>query len=679
MHALFAAATTLGAFLLFLVQPLLGRFVLPWFGGGSTVWTVCMLFFQAGLLAGYLYAHLLVLRLPARRGVVLHAALLALSLLTLPLTPEAPAPETPPTVGILLVLFLSVGVPYAILSATAPLVQAWAARVERAREPYRLYAWSNAGSLVALLAYPLLVEPALGLSAQAATWSVAYAAFALLLAACGVATWRRAGTTVAPVDAEPVGPPPSRADRVLWVALSACGSTLLLATTDRMSEDISATPFLWVVPLALYLLSFIICFGRPRLASPVFWIPALVIALFGQTMALHRGAVLGLPWQLALHAGGLFAGCMVLHGDLVRHRPPPGWLTGFYLATATGGAIGGLLVGVGAPRLLPLRVELHVAMVLTAALPLSIAWRARRRVAMRGEPRWVWLLPAMAVAFLAWGLYRHAATSYAGSRWMARGFHGVLKVKHTPARAPEGPSLRLLHGRIMHGRQYTDARRRDPTSYYGPRSGLGLLFRWGQDLPPRHIGAIGLGVGTVAAFGRCGDSITFYEIDPLVLRAARTWFSFLSETCAEVDTVLGDARLTLSRTDAVYDVLVLDAFSGDAIPAHLLTREAMELYDARLARDGVLAINVSNRHLDLRPIVRAHAAHLGMELSEITSEGEPKRALNRARWILLTRRPELRSWVTKEGELDLVDASVRQTWTDDHAPLLPILRAFQRR
>lgn len=656
-----------------MVQPLLGRYVLPWFGGGSTVWTVCMLFFQVGLLAGYLYAHLLVLRLPARRGVVLHGILVAFSLLALPLAPTAPGPSETPTVGILVVLALAVGAPYAVLSATAPLVQAWAARVERSREPYRLYAWSNGGSLLALLAYPLLVEPNFGLGIQAASWSVGYAAFVVVLAGCGVATWRYGS---APLVDAPAGDPPRPGDRPLWVAASATGSTLLLATTDRMSEDISAAPLLWVVPLALYLLTFVICFGRPRWATPFVWIPVLVVALFGQAMALHRGAVLGLPWQLALHSFGLFAGCMVLHGDLVRMRPGAAHLTGFYLATSFGGALGGLFVGVVAPQVLPLRVELHLAMGVTAALPLLVAWRARRRVPMRAEPPWLWLAPWGAVGLLCWSLYGQAEVTYAGSRWIARGFHGVLKVKRTTGEHPEGPSLRLLHGRIMHGRQYTDERRHDPTSYYGPRSGLGLYFQWAGDEEPRRVGAIGLGVGTIAAFGRCGDTVRFYEIDPLVETAARAWFSYLEESCAETDVVLGDARLTLESDDVVFDVLVLDAFSGDAIPAHLLTREAMDLYDRRLTRGGALLINVSNRHLDLRPVVREHAAYLGMEVTEITSHGDPSRALNRARWVILTRRPELKVWVTAAGELDLVDASARVVWTDDHAPLFPILKAL---
>ncbi len=656
-----------------MVQPLLGRYVLPWFGGGSTVWTVCMLFFQIGLLAGYLYAHLLVLRLPARRGVILHGVLVGLSLLALPLAPTAPGPSESPTLGILVVLALAVGAPYAVLSATAPLVQAWAARVERGREPYRLYAWSNAGSLLALLAYPLLVEPNLGLGVQTATWSVGYVVFAVVLAGCAVATWRHGS---APLVDAPAGEPPRAGDRPLWIALSACGSTLLLATTDRMSEDISAAPFLWVVPLALYLLTFVVCFGRPRWATPFIWIPVLVLALFGQAMALFRGATLGLPWQFALHSFGLFAGCMVLHGDMVRMRPGSAHLTGFYLATSFGGALGGLFVGVLAPRLLPLRIELHVAMVATAALPIFIAWRARRRVPMRAEPAWLWLAPWGLVALLGWNLYSQAALTYAGSKWIARGFHGVLKVKQTAAEHPEGPSLRLLHGRIMHGRQYTDARRQDATSYYGPRSGLGLYFRWAAEQKPRRVGAIGLGVGTIAAFGRCGDTVRFYEIDPLVERAARTWFTFLEESCADVDVVLGDARLTLEVDETVFDVLVLDAFSGDAIPAHLLTREAIDLYDRRLTRDGVLLINVSNRHLDLRPVVREHAAYLGMEATEVTSVGNPKHALNRARWVMLTRRPELKVWVTAQGELDLIDASARTLWTDDHAPLFPIMKAL---
>ncbi len=675
MRALFAAATLAGAFLLFGVQPLLGRLVLPWFGGGPTVWTVCMLFFQAGLLAGYAYAHLLALRLPTRRGVALHLALVGLALLTLPIAPEPPEDAgVEPTGAILAALAGAVGLTYVALAATAPLIQAWAARIERTREPYGLYAWSNAGSMAALLAYPLLIDQVVGVHTQAVGWSVAFGLFAVLLAACGVAAWRRG---VAHLEPEAAAPPPSAGRVGLWIALSCAGSTLLLGVTDRISEDVSASPFLWVVPLALYLLTFVLCFGRPGVANRMVWGPALGVVLAAQALALFDGAGLPLPAQLAIHCTALFVGCMALHGDLVRLRPDPAHLTRFYLATALGGALGGVLVGVVAPRLLTLRFELHLAMVAVPLLFLYVAWRERQAVEMRGEPGWVWLLPLGLVAGLGLALAVQISGTARGAEWVARGFHGVLKVKSLPEGARRGPSRRLLHGNIMHGLQYTDERRPTPTSYYGPRSGIGLLFRWGAERPPRQVATVGLGVGTIAAFGRCGDTLDFYEIDPLVEVAAREWFSYLPDSCAESRVRIGDGRLLLSRAAETYDVIVLDGFTGDAVPTHLLTREAFEIYDARLARDGVLAVNVSNRHLDLRPVVRAHADALGMAFSNVTSRPDYSRALNLARWVLLSRRADLHAWLLAQGELDDVDESERLDWTDDHAPLWPLLRAFR--
>lgn len=673
--AIYIAATFTSAFLVFLVQPMLGRFVLPWFGGGPSVWTLCLLFFQLGLLAGYAYAHLLVARLPARRGVALHLALVGLSLLTMPVTPSAPS-GSGHVLGVLGVLAGSVGLPYVLLSATAPLLQAWATRAEPEAGgpgPWRLYAWSNAGSLLALLAYPVLFEPWLGRTAQTIAWSAAYALLALLLALAARAVWQAADRPAEPAS----GPRPSLGDRALWVALSACGSIYLIAVTDTLTEDVGAAPFLWVVPLALYLATFILAFGRPGWTRRILVLPPLLLYLPLQGWALFEASGLGIGAQLFFQGAGLFAGCLALHGELVRLRPAPAHLTSFYLATAAGGALGGLLVGVVAPLVFPIRVEAQIAMLGVATLPVFVFWRERRRVEWRTEPAWVWLLGLMPAGFLAWTLWGHVEMQLGYSIWVKRNFFGVLQVKEVDASTVGGPSRRLLHGRIAHGRQYTDERRREPISYYGRQSGAGLAIDRRPDGPPRHLAVVGLGVGTLAAFGRSGDRVTFYEINPEVVTAARELFTYLSDSPAQITVVEGDARLRLAESSDRYDVLALDAFSSDAIPAHLLTREALALYLERLTPDGVLALNISNRHVDLRPVVTAHAAHFGLEVATITSDGSERKGLHRARWMLVTRDPTLRPWLAERKAEDPPQAIAPVEWTDESTPLLPLLRALR--
>ncbi|MCA9539948.1 MAG: fused MFS/spermidine synthase, partial [Myxococcales bacterium] len=642
-------------------------------------WTICLLFFQAALLAGYAHAHLLVLRAPPRRGVAIHLGLVALSALLLPITPSPPAPGGDPALGILGVLTLGVGGPFLVLSATAPLVQAWAAGVEHGRSPYRLYAWSNAGSLLALLAYPLVLEPLLGLRQQAWAWTAGYGVYALLLGLCGVRTWRADAAPVqtAPVLAEEA---PNAGGPLHWIVLTLTSSALLLATTDRLTEDISASPFLWVLPLGLYLLSYILAFGRPGLARRGVWIPLLAAALVGQYYALRNGADVGLFGQLALLNGGLFVGCMVLHGEVVRLRPPASRLTGFYLATALGGALGGLLVGVVAPRVLPMRVELHLAMVITAALGVQAAWRGWRARPFVSLPGWLWAGPMALVVWLGVGLGLLLADRLEDAVRVERGFYGVLLVRDEMGLPEVGATRSLIHGRILHGEQFVAEDRRDePITYYGPDSGLRWAFEYARATAgrPLRVAAIGLGVGTVAAHGACGDAIDFYEIDPLVERLARTWFTYLNDTCAAVRVILGDGRLSLDDATEHYDLIVLDAFSSDAIPTHLLTREAIAIYLAHLTEGGQIVANLSNRHLDLRPVMRAHAAHFGLELSEVTSSSDWMRGYSRARWALLIGRPGLRKWLEAREALDAEEATDALDWTDDFAPQLPLLKALR--
>ena len=683
---LFAVTALISAFLLFLVQPLMGRYVLPWFGGGSTVWTICMLFFQSGLLAGYAYAHLLALRMPLRRGLAVHGALVALSLVVLPIVPDAPDPGGSPTLGILTTLGLAVAAPYIVLSATAPLIQAWAASVERGRSPYRLYAWSNTGSLAALVAYPVVFEPFIGLERQALGWSLGYGLFAALIGVCAWQVHRRGQAESASLQAaaQPAahGPstPPARGDLLLWIALTAVASALLLATTDRLTEDISASPFLWVLPLGLYLLTFIICFGRPAWADRRIWFGALPLAALGVWWALDQGADLGMLGQILILDGALFVGCMALHGEVVRLRPAPAHLTGFYLATSLGGALGGVLVGLIAPTLLPVRIELQLAALATGLLASLQAWRAWNARPFVAAPRWLGAAMPLMVVALAVGFALDLQVRLAGVLAIDRGFYGVLRVKGIPEIFPTGPARKLVHGRIMHGQQYTDERRDQPLSYYHDDSGIGRYFTWGEGQPSRSVAAVGLGVGTVAAFGRENDRIVFFEIDPLVEYFAEEWFTYLADARArgvDVDVVIGDGRLQLARTVEAFDVIVLDAFSSDAIPAHLLTREAFALYLERMTAQGMLVINIANRHLDLRAVLRDHARTFDLAAVEIARAGNWLENTAHTRWVFMSRdRAFIDQTIVDDMHTEKMALDDRVEWTDDFAPLLPLMKAF---
>ncbi len=646
------AAVFLGAGLLFLVQPVLARFVLPWFGGAPAVWTTCLLFFQAALLLGYGYAHWL--HRLGRRGVHLHLGLLCASLLLMPVTPDAswkPSGDEWPTARLLALLASTAGVPYVLLAATAPLVQAQAAARSDAR-PYRLYAWSNAGSLIALAAHPLLLEPALGARAQTLAWSAGYGVFAALL------WWALRGA----VDA-PRGPAraPRHRDRALWFGLSACGSALLLAVSDAIAEDLSVTPLLWVLPLSLYLLSFVVAFAGDRWTARALTGPGLVVALGLLWWVLHLGYKVGWALQLGAWSGALFVACLALHGELARARPGPSHLTGYYLWLSAGGAFGGLVVAVVAPLLVPQRLELH-GILLCAWLLYGVAW-------LRGGLPAFGAREGRVALVVAGGLLLSGALGYdawrriRGAEVLTRSFFGVLKVKEYGE--GERRVRHLLDGRISHGFQYLDeARRGEPTAYFHRHSGVGEVL--GAPAGPRRVGVLGLGVGTLASYARPGDAWRFYEINPDVVRVARSAFSYLEDAAASVEVVVGDARLALEReAPQGFDVLVVDAFSGDAIPTHLLTDEAMRLYLRHLAPEGVLAINVSNRHAELPRVVVEHARRLGLGVvSRRTSERYPTLGWYRAHWLLLAARPLVGE--APEGE--------PVEWTDDFAPVLPILR-----
>ena len=670
----FATTVFTSAFLLFLVQPLLGKYILPWFGGSPSVWTTCMLLFQALLFFGYGYAHALS-RLSTRSQAMIHAALLLLALLTLPITPAAtwkPTEIGNPSTQIILLLLASVGLPYFLLSATGPLLQSWFARAMPGASPYRLYALSNAGSLLALLAYPFVFEPWLSKPHQTVAWSIAFALFALLCTGCAAiaSLTAPARTTERTRSTESAtATPVTTSTVVLWFALAMIASMSLLATTNQVCLDVAVIPFLWVVPLALYLLTFILCFDgehwyRRRLFMSIAMV-TLPVACF-YTLLPANGSLL---FQLGIYFGALFAACMVCHGELVRLKPSSQHLTLFYLTISAGGSCGGLFVGLLAPAIFVDYYEFHLAALGFLLLSVVVVLRGTGGSSSR-------IMTLVGFAVLLWlaavaGFARNGnlTTNYLA---MTRNFYGNLKVERERTQGKARIPRLLVHGRIVHGAQYmASGDRLKPTSYYGATSGIGQALTHVNRLPDRHVGVIGLGIGVIAAYGREGDRIRFYEINPAVIEFARTYFTFLTKCPGEHECVLGDARLMLEREEPQqFDALVLDAFSGDAIPVHLLTREAFDVYLKHLAPGGLLICHVSNVHFDLLPVLAGVIDDAGLSAIQVDAKGDPAKFFTDSTWVILARDkhdlPEVKDAIS-------LDHLRRIHWTDDRNNLFEVL------
>lgn len=676
----YGATIFLSAFLLFQVQPIIGKIVLPWFGGSASVWTTCMLFFQAMLLLGYLYAHGVVRFLsPAKQG-MLHLTLLVLSIATLPIIPSSnliPVGDGDPALLILVVLMVSVGFPYLMLSTTGPLLQAWFAREKPGIIPYRLFALSNFGSMLALLTYPIAVEPFAPTRLQAGIWSAGYVCFA---AFCGILAWRAvagrrivvATDTGASIESAPT---PEFSTRLIWIALAACPSVLLLAVTNHLTQDVAPVPFLWILPLALYLLSFVICFERSKWYRRSWYVPLLVLGLCGMSYLLinddsDQFVTLAVPG----FAATLFIACMVCHGELENLKPDPRFLTSFYLMISVGGALGGLFVGVIAPRVFSDYYELPVGIVATAILVLLVLIRDRSCRLHRKWFRFGWLVLGSMPVALAYALEKGADTTGENVRVSVRNFYGSLKVKEYGG--GEDHSRSLIHGAIEHGSQFLKPERRGwATSYYAVESGVGLALTAAQAETGRRVGVIGLGAGTLATYSRAGDHYVFYEINPLVIKLARSEFSYLADAKGTIETVIGDARLSLERqAPQGFDVLVVDAFSGDSIPVHLLTREAFSQYLRHLKPNGILVVHTSNQHLNLDPIAKLAADHFGKVAKLVESDEDDEREVNSASWVLITNRgnPLLAKALSEAGE-DIRVAPNLRPWTDDYSSVFAVL------
>ena len=751
----FAFTIFAGAFLLFAVQPLVGKYILPWFGGGPGVWATCLLFFQTVLLGGYIYAHLSATRLRPRGQAMLHVGLIVAALLLLPITPAVhwkPHGGEEPIWRILLLLTATVGLPYFVLSATGPLMQQWFGQTNPRLSPYRLYALSNAGSLIALLAYPFYFERAFPRQSQTSLWSIGLVIFAIGCGWCAWRVWKSAATSaVATTTSETVedflATPPPPLDRLLWFSLAAVASILLLATTNKLSQDIAVIPFLWVLPLALYLLTFILCFDHPRWYSRGLFSALFALGALVDLYLLNAGHNARLAQQVLGYSGVLFVACMVCHGELVRLRPSPAYLTTFYLHLAAGGAAGAFLVAVVAPLVFDRYLELQLGLWLLSYLIGVLAFYHRSRLLALGTAAGllaaVLVVPALQatakrdtgsfetfgekllefqneywahlavllVALLIGTLGRrgvlrewHMRTGnfvmlfsvLLGMLFLAqikkdtgeaisssRGFYGVLKVFEHNATDPDIHYYTLVHGVTSHGLQFTgEPQATWPTTYYAESSGIGLTLEHLPPLPRRNIGLVGLGTGTIASYGRIGDNVRIYEIDPLVEELARTRFTYLARSPSNIEVVLGDARLSMERELAAekpqaFDVLALDAFSSDAIPVHLLTKDAFDIYLAHLKPNGVIAVHTSNRYLDLEPVVHALAKEFGLKVVTIIDNPPSKKWwVFRTTWMLLTKNEALLDRPEIRDVANIYEPSDRSVplWTDDHASLFEILK-----
>jgi hypothetical protein len=672
---LFATTVFLSAFLLFQIQPIVGKLILPWFGGSSSVWSTCIVFFQAELLLGYAYVHWLHEKLPGRRQALVHGGLLLLSLATLPVVADPAWKGTAmahPGLSVLAVLATAVGAPYLLLSTTGPLMQAWYARSHSASltaaRPYRLYALSNLASMLGLLSYPVLIEPLLPVGAQLMSWSAAYAVFVVTCVATAVLAWHRMAPPAVAHPAElATAPPPDWRECLLWIGLSATPSILLLAMTRHLTQDVAPVPFLWVLPLSIYLLSFILCFDAPRYYVRPVLLAALPLALLAMDTVLDGG--MDVPLLIGLLCACLFVFCMVCHGELVRRKPPVRHLTLFYLMLSVGGALGGLLVGLVAPAIFTAYFELPLGLFLCAALVAIVLWRELR-------PVWRGVL-LLALLGYGWQLGDISQQYVDGYRRVVRNFYSQLRVQDSTD-ATLGPQRTMLHGRINHGEQYMAlSHRREPTAYYCEKSGIGRAIRSLPQAQPLKLGVVGLGAGTLSVYGRAGDEMRIYEINEQVLDLARSEFSYLADTPARIVPVLGDGRLMLEReSPQQFDLLAMDAFSGDSIPTHLLTLEAIQTYLGHLKPEGLLAIHITNHYLDLRPVMAAAAQHFGKTalLYELQPESNDAYC-SHSIWVLFMR-PERASSLPAnlQGGERLVPRPDFKPWTDSFSNLLGILK-----
>ncbi len=686
---LFATTIFTSAFLLFLVQPVIAKQILPWFGGSAAVWTTCMVFFQLVLLAGYAYSDTVVRRLAPRSQAILHTVLVLISLAWLPIIASdtwKPLPDTDPSIRILVLLGATVGLPYLLLSTTGPLVQAWFARRYPQAKVYRLFALSNFASLLSLLAYPPFIEPHVTLTWQSWVWSGVYVVFALLVIA---SAWHAASAQPAAASVASVSSPDNAAaapiarDYILWFLLATLGSLLLLSFTNHITQNVASVPFLWIVPLVLYLVTFILVFdvGSSRGKSGWYFRPVFLPLLFALIIAIAYGlddgfAYLNVHVAIPLFCAGLFVGCMFCHGELAALRPSPKYLTRFYLMLSIGGAAGGLMVGVVAPLVFNTFLELPLALAACGLLAAYVSWLAPSAGA---KPLLKWgtpLVSLLVTGVAGWYLWGYVSYQYEDALLLHRDFYGTLRVKQDgPADEPTS-TRRLIHGVISHGSEFTqEGLRGKPISYFGPDSGIARVVQfYGEERASIRVGVVGLGIGVLAAWGRPGDTYRIYELVPSVVDIARSHFWYLTGSGAKIEYALGDGRLNLERDPPQqFDMLSIDAFSSDSIPMHLMTREALRVYKGQIRTDGAIVYNVTNRFINLAPMVKLLAEAEGMK-AVLISHNPDASEYNYTDYVVLTNNEKLLASPRFAEPAEIDEIRGLKVWTDEYNNLFDVLR-----
>jgi hypothetical protein len=677
MTSLYAVTVIVGACLLFLVQPLIAKIILPWFGGTSSVWSAALVFFQVCVLGGYSYAHWLTTSVKPRLQGFIHAGLLLVACAFMPILPSAawrPTAGLDPTLQILWLLTATVGLPSLMLSSTSPLLQVWYMRRMGSEVPYWLFALSNAGSLLALLSFPFLLEPAFDTQALAYGWSALFVVFAALGMAVAYVSLR-ADRPIATVPAESREPAPTTGQMAVWVLLSASASALLVTVSANMSTNVAPIPLLWVMPLALYLLTFILAFSSVRFYNRVWFFPPLALAI-GCMALLYTQSLSNWPVQyvIPLYLASLFVVCLACHGEIVARRPAAPFLTRYYLLISLGGALGGGFVALVAPNVFDTYLELPVLLVVIAELFAILQWQRR------GSRRTLWLVRiAMAggVISLVVHLMQAEIKTRTENLLVQRNFYGVLSVRDDRG-SEELARRHLVHGSISHGYQYlNDALRNTPSSYYSVHSGVGRALTALQQQGPVRFGVVGLGVGVLPSYVRGEDYLQIYEINPDVVSLAEEYFTFLPrarQSGADLGVVLGDARLSLeAQPPQRFDLLAIDAFSSDAIPTHLLTKEAFELYFKHLKPDGVLAVHISNRYVDLSPVCARAAEHVNRSARMVRSTSDG--TFDTSVWVLVTSNEALLEQSQFDG-VTFYPANAGASfsgWTDRYSSVWPVL------
>ncbi len=669
----FALTILLGAFLVFQVQPVFSNSVLPWFGGSPAVWTTCMLFFQVVLFGGYLYAHLLSSRLEPRTQVIVHSLLLVAAFLTLPIEPDAawkPSGGESPLLYLLSLLTINVGLPYFVLSSTGPLVQSWLSYRKPDKSVYRLFALSNIGSLVALLSYPFLFEPMLSLSNQSWFWSVGFGVFAVCQIVLLAGLWRTSKPQLADATGDETIPEPTRGHLQAWLLLPAFASVMLLAITNHVCQDVAVIPFLWVLPLSIYLLSFIISFDRPAWYRPKLFAAICLGMMFLWTWADAINPDHWLPLEILYNMAILFIVCMLCHGEVARIKPHTRYLTKYYLFLSAGGAVGGLIVALICPLLFNSFVEYSAGMLITFVMALLMLLAHRSWTSIDFNLDVVRRLKWAGVGVVVLATLMGARQNRQGLADNNRNFFGMVRVmQYDNGRG-------MVHGNTLHGSQLQEPNHRIATSYFGRESGIGRTLRYKAGQGPMHVCTCGLGVGTMATYGRTGDRFEFIEINPVVEDFAREYFTFLEDSAADVTVHIGDGRLVLERSPEKFDIVAIDVFSSDAVPAHLLTVEAMQLYRNRVKEDGLIAVNVINRHLDIARQVHRLAREIGWHSREIRAEADLEKAMFQSQWVVIARDADVFAdpafGETRTPDAARIDAT--PAWTDQFHNLFSLLK-----